>query len=249
MAALVDLYNLALARIGERSSIADPEERGEPARWCRIAYPTALRSMLEGFDWPFARRAAPGTPAPAEALAQSPFRYAFLLPAGCLSVRAVYPAGLTGGAFGVRGGFSGRGGLHWQGFGATTGDGVEAQYLATATSKCVIYYTRDMVDTGRFPPLFADALAWRLARDIAMSQGRSREIRSDCQQGYTAAIGEAEASAGRQQGRFRIEDGPLVTSRYDGYYGLDGTAFQDADGLLYPLEEATVFLPRPYGVA
>jgi hypothetical protein len=70
MASETDIYNLALAHVGTRSTIALPTEDSNEARACRRFYAQARDETLTAAWWTFARRtavltllkSAPGTP-------------------------------------------------------------------------------------------------------------------------------------------------------------------------------------------
>lgn len=86
MASKVDIFNLALANIGHKAQIADPDEATAEANHCRRFYPIALGVTLERFAWSFATRRV------ALAEVTNPvdhWSYAYGLPNLCIAPRAV----------------------------------------------------------------------------------------------------------------------------------------------------------------
>lgn len=158
MSSVVQICNLALSRLGDEATVGsiDPPEGSAQASHCAQFYPVARDSMLEMHAWSFATRR--------EALAEldaDTFDWAhdYALPAGCLRVLQILPA--SGGALSA--------GLYAQ-------DAMQHEVIADAEGApmvlsnipdAIIVYTKQVVDTQRFTPLFTDALAWLLASYLA----------------------------------------------------------------------------------
>lgn len=173
------LWNKALARLGDTATVASPDERSRQAELCRLFYDSARRSVLQMRDWGFATK----TRALAEVLADDPSdkRWArtYDYPADAIHLWQVFPAGS-------------------QPIVPHTSDARAVDYLGdrlpeykldfevginylnqhvvyTNVENAVARFTVDIVDTGRWSPLFNEALSWFLASQIAgpLIQGES----------------------------------------------------------------------------
>jgi hypothetical protein len=103
----VDIYNLALAHVGTRSTVASPTEDSQEARACRRFYTQARDETLTAAWWTFARRtavltllkAAPGTPEFQGVVSNTwndsypapPWLYSYAYPADCARARYIIP--------------------------------------------------------------------------------------------------------------------------------------------------------------
>lgn len=107
MASETDIYNLALAHVGTRSTIALPTEDSNEARACRRFYAQARDETLTAAWWTFARRtavltllkAAPGTPEFTGVVSNvwnnsyppPPWLYSYAYPSDCVRARYIIP--------------------------------------------------------------------------------------------------------------------------------------------------------------
>lgn len=152
MATEVDIANLALARLGDVASVASisPPEGSAQAEHCARFYPIARDSMLELHDWKFATRRV----ALAQLTAESwNWNYAYALPNNVLRVLSILPPASSPDDQGV----------DYDMENQTNGTPMILTNLDEATMR----YTVRVTDTTKFPPLFADALAWLLASHLA----------------------------------------------------------------------------------
>lgn len=152
MASVVDICNLALARLGDDATVAsiDPPEGSAQAEHCWRFYPIARDSLLEMHDWKFATRRA----LLAELTVES-FNWAFAYaePAELIRLISVLPTTASSDDESAQ-------------FDAEAGaDGEPVIY--TDVANATLRYTARVTDTTKFSPLFTDALAWLLASHIA----------------------------------------------------------------------------------
>jgi len=143
----VAICNLALAAIGRGAQITALDEASQAARICRLRYPYARDAVLRAYDWNFATRRASlprSTSASGSGSANT-----FDLPSDCLMVRSV------GGGFPSAWVVEGR------------------QVIADLPAPLQVCYTARVADPQGFDPLFLDALAARLAADIAVQLSES----------------------------------------------------------------------------
>lgn len=78
----------------------------------------------------------------------------------------------------------------------------EGSAIVTDESRCVIQYIRRVEDEAQFTPLFTQALAARIAADLAIPLTDNRTLQSDMFQLYQVKVKEA-ASRDNMQGRSR----------------------------------------------
>lgn len=153
MATAIDICNLALARLGDRATVAsiDPPEGSVQADHCARFYPLAKETALAAHAWRFAltRRRLPVLDV--EPVGASG-RY-FALPADCLAVVSVTPAeGWTPALDPML---------------FTTENVNGARAVVADADSVVCRYVSAKTQEDAFPPEFVDALAWLLASYLA----------------------------------------------------------------------------------
>lgn len=183
-----ELCNLALARIGEREYIDNLDEDTVPAQACKVHYATARDAVLASFPWRFAtHRAALALVANAT---RDGWLYVYALPTGLLEAQRI-----------------------WAGRGVTPelripfeleGDATVGRVLLTDQPSAVLVYTARVEAVTRFPPLFIDTLAWRLATELALALPVKPNIAAVMEAKYKAAL----AGAAAQELRQSQEDAP-----------------------------------------
>lgn len=197
MPSAVETANLALLRIGVSTTIDDFGEPTKEARVCTQFYEPTVRLVLEDFDWPFARKrvalAALTTEAPA------PWSYAYRYPADCLAFR-----GLDAGTRIVR---------SRDRFPYEVASDDDGRVLYCDISPATGIYTAFVSDPVRWPSSFADAVAWRLAMEIAVPMAVAPTLRQDAARYYAVAIAEARAAALREREDGGEPDSEFITVR------------------------------------
>lgn len=153
----VDIANSALFKIGD-SPIQSFAEESRRARVVTTLYPAKRRELLMRYRWTFAMSRAALAP-----LAAAPafgFTFQFNLPADCLAVVGIFDQSES-----LRNYTSSKEAYK-----------IEGRRLLFVDNAVNIYYVADVEDTSKFDPLFAEALALRLATDLvyALSTGQSR---------------------------------------------------------------------------
>lgn len=152
MASVVDICNLALARLGDDATVAsiDPPEGSAQAEHCWRFYPIARDSLLEMHDWKFATRRT----VLAELVAESfNWTYVYAEPDGAIRLISVLPTSASSDDESAE-------------YDAEAGESGEA-LIYTNVANATLRYTARVTDTTKFSPLFTDALAWLLASHIA----------------------------------------------------------------------------------
>jgi len=196
----VAICNMALAEIGRGAQITDINEASQAARACKLRYPYARDACLRAYDWNFAAaraELAANATAPAWEFAK-----AYDLPADCLLVREVYEGNAE----------------KWV---------VEGRQILTDMGDPIyIKFTRLITDTARFDPLFVEALAARVASDIAVQLSESVSRAQGLWQVYQAKLAEAKRRDAQEGQPDNMPQGSWVSSRNDGGF----QPYRDWDG-------------------
>jgi hypothetical protein len=135
-----------LVALGQ-NPIADISDKSVPnAVKCNAVYASERDALLREFDWNFARGYArlPMAKAP-----DFGWLFRFQLPSDFLAAREVNDEIVVPGMA-----------RRWS---------LAGQYILTNDSACNLVYTRQILETGLFDPLFVDCLVYRIARAIAYS--------------------------------------------------------------------------------
>ena len=183
----VAICNLALQDLGRGLMITALDENSQAARSCRLRYPFARDACLRAYDWNFAAARAS-----LPALAAPPafgFANAFQLPADCLFVRQV----------------CGDDAASW-----TIENG---KLLTDLAAPLNIAYTRAETSPASFDALFVEALAARIAADVAVSLTESSGKAQALWQVYQAKLAEARRRDAQEGGRGRSIDVEWLASR------------------------------------
>ena len=159
MASAVNICNLALAHLGERpnvSSIAPPEGSSH-AEKCAQFYPIARDVALEMRNWPFALKRVALTEVTNDSYA---YQFKYALPADCIRPVSVFIPGFSD-------------------ENTDTADFmVEGTALYTNAETASLRYLFRQTDTGKFSPLFVNALSWLLASYLAGSICEDKQVKN-----------------------------------------------------------------------
>lgn len=174
----IDIINMAMTRIA-MPRIVSFEDPTPQARLAAQEFDSARDCVLRDFRWGFAARTSSLPP-----LAEKPSggrNYAYAYPPDCLLARRV----------------------------AAGGSDVPYE-IADMTGKTVIlcdanpmtfHYTARIENSERFDPLFADALAWRLAVVFATGAAADMQKAQMAQAMYDIAISRARTADATEEGR------------------------------------------------
>lgn len=187
MASVVEICNLALARLGDEATVAsiDPPEGSAQAEHCQRFYPIARDSLLQVHDWGFATvRTRLARLSDADTWE---WQYAYSEPADCIRVLSILSA-----------------------TGSATDDpqNFDREYMAggvkilTNQGEAVARYIVRVIDSNRYPPLFTDALAWLLASMLAKTVVKGEagiNLEKAALQQFQIRLGEAKVSDANQR--------------------------------------------------
>lgn len=187
----VDIANVALLRIGQLAPLASLEEDTPQAQAVKAIFGHARDAVLEAFAWPFATfRAqlaviASADDDPDDENLRTGWGFTYALPANCIAPRYIYP------------------GTNNPGEGQEIpyrieGDVQRGKVLVTNEPEAELIFTK-LVDTpARWSPMFRDALAMRLASDLAMSVMKKPELGLGLYRVYQSLISQAAAAQANQ---------------------------------------------------
>jgi len=135
----VEICNAALIKMGDENTISAIGEDGREGETCELMYPQVRDLLLASHPWNFAiGRSTLSKNATSPAFE---FDNQFLLPGDYLRGLMLYDSDEP-----------------WK---------VEGDQLLTNASTVKLIYIKKVTDTGIFPPLFVEALATRLAAEMA----------------------------------------------------------------------------------
>ncbi|MDR1684873.1 MAG: hypothetical protein LBR82_00250 [Desulfovibrio sp.] len=191
MQSTVQLYNLALARLGgdQFQPLTSPQEDDALAKLCQTLFPHVLDMTLQAHSWGFALRTVilPQVAIPQDGNG-GVFSYRYQMPSDC-----VRPVRLQGGrnhspAYQVHGSNAG------------------AVLLTDEAPATLIYVARE-TDPKRWPAMFADALAWGLASELATARINDPQRQQFYVQMYRGAVTDAAAQNMRENNPQPMQSG------------------------------------------
>lgn len=172
MATEVDICNLALSRVMINEYIHALDENTSGAHSCRIIYPLARDLLQSEYPWPFLM-AREQLVALVDG-ARGGWQYGYTLPADLLRVVELKspfrnPTTYQRPPFKIEAGSYGR-------------------ILLTDEKDPELVYIAQNSDPTTFPPSFVDALAWKVAMDLALSVPGKESLLQRCREGYAASL-------------------------------------------------------------
>lgn len=180
-----ELCNVALARVGQKRDLLDDfaADTTEAAELCRALYPVARDAILASAPWSFATKRA--TLADLDD-PRSGWAYTYALPTDCLVARELYAGSRNPTAderivFAIE-------------YDATTAKRV----LVTDQEDAELVYTAALEAVPLFPPLAQEAIAWRLASDLALALTVKPQVGLAMAQGAARALATAIAADFRE---------------------------------------------------
>jgi len=198
MVSEVSICNQALGWLGAKR-ISGFSENSVPAKLCRDNYPVLRDALLESRMWTFASFKDVSESATTDGWGEW-----FIHPIldEYLSVFRVYRRVSEGNM--VRDDA-------WY----REGDNIVSE-------RPTIYFSgiKRMTDSGKFSPMFVQALAARIAADLAIPLTENRQLQADMWNLYQAKLMEATTRDGQQAANERFAVGSMITSRRAGRYGV-----------------------------
>lgn len=191
----VEVCNLALGRIGEGASrpIVSLTESTDSARACNRVFAPALQALLREYRWPFAQSSVQ-----LATVAQTVpgWDYVYAYPEGVLTLHGLAGEDIDPGRQPV-----------WRHpfrvLAATSG---ESLVIATDLEDAWAHYTLDITNPHFGDALFQDALAWRVAKEVALSLKADPRMAQLAAQQYADALSLAMVAAYNERGADALAD-------------------------------------------
>jgi len=177
------LCSMALLRVGQRQTIDSLNGPSAEARACKALYADARDALLAMHPWRFATKRA--VLAELEDDERSGWEYTYALPTDCITPRSLW-AGDRAPALSGKYPFE----LEW---GAN-----DTPVLLADQEDAELVYTARITVVPRFPPLFVEALAWKLAADLALSLPVKPGVAKVMEEKFQRALAQAVAADGNQ---------------------------------------------------
>ena len=186
------ICNQALSWLGQ-TRITSLEDPGTTAEWCRDNYPFIRDAVLEERMWTFAQAREVSTVSE-----KSPWgdRYQHPIPLGWLAVYRVFRDE------------HGQKSCEWS---------REGRFILTRESTVYLWGLQRIVDTGAFTSLFSQAVAARLAAEMAIPITENPKMQADMWALYQAKLADAATRDGQQGANERIRSNSLINARGGGY--------------------------------
>lgn len=179
MASVINIFNIALARIGNSRTMNSLTEKTKEAYTCNLFYGPVRDAVLADNDWNFAMSrvllADLGDPAPGWL-----FRYQY--PTDCARISAILPRGYFGPHHSLR---------HKPIFEVGSNEDGTSRVIHTNEPQAMLLYVRSITDPMMFDALFADALSWRLAAEIAMPISSNASLGQQAMANYQQVLAAA----------------------------------------------------------
>ncbi len=184
MISAVTICNIALSHLGG-ASIASLDEQSEPARLCHLHYDTVLSALIDEHNWPhcsrFVRLAELPTSPPTWA-------HAYQRPADCIRVlEIVCGPGIAPIPFEIGG-----------------------STILTNQPDAWVKYVARVSDPALWPPLFVEAMSWKLAATLATKLTGVGGALNNCMQMYTNSLNKAKAAANNEFQGAPADDAPWI---------------------------------------
>ncbi|MDB4033633.1 hypothetical protein N9468_04615 [Flavobacteriaceae bacterium] len=199
MASQLEIYNKALSRIGA-GRVRVETEKSQARIECDSAWVELHEGVLRAHDWNFARHTIAGVALSGTPL-QTRWAYEHKYPSNCMFVRYIYTDTPDD--------------PHEHEIALSTDDPTVKAIYSNVESPLIVY-TRRVDHTYMWDPSFTNAVAWKLASEIAIPLTQSEKRAQLALQGYFAAIQVARAENIRE-GKWDILGSdavdPLTASR------------------------------------
>lgn len=193
--------NVALLRIGQLVTVSSLEDASPYGRACKVLYEPARDAVLEAKWWSFAKRRATLAQTADGEVDLGPWSYAYTLPANCIAPRYI-ETGLVAPGQGDEIPFDMQ--LNVAG---------SARVLMTDEAEVELVYTGKIEAMGLWSPMARDALAMKIAGDLAMSVAKKPQLGLELMKAWVGFTNAAAAANARQQREPEPAESETITSR------------------------------------
>lgn len=208
----VDICNLALLRAGG-AKIESLSERSRNADILRTLFPMMRDSVLQDHDWDFARKELALTEI---TNSWQGWNKAYSYPADCFCVRYIYNgenAALYNsyfGAYAYPGPFLPITDIPFE---VRQNDVGGNRIILTDMDRAYAIYTASTSNSGLYSPLFIDALACRLAAELAQTLIINMQVHQAQMQKYIALLASAKSSSSNEDVEYPVQTSQFTRAR------------------------------------
>ena len=195
---VLTVWNMSLAYLGVRSKIEHPEELTREADQLRAISDVARDAALEsdGFPWNFLTKYR--ALAPLEQDTPESWEYVYQKPADCLVMRYIEGAARTDAdpisfEMGI----------------GTDGE----QVIFTDQDDAVACYSERVEDPARWSAQFCEALAWKLAATLAMTERGTPRKATELEKIYLVELEKAKVLSANEDQRDAMRDAEGIRAR------------------------------------
>lgn len=198
----VQIANFALFRIKVSKQITSLTEQSPEAIACNLWFTHAREAVLSDAEWPFAtKRGLLALVTLTDAEMPDEWGFAYAYPTDCIYARIMWD------------GAQKRRPEQELEFRIEHHPNSDARIIYSDVEDACLIYTKDVTNAGLFSEHFVDALAWRLAADIAPSLMASRESALDALRMYRFVLGDAIAHELNEERFGREIESELIATR------------------------------------
>lgn len=199
MPSAVQICNVGLSRVKGTNLIQSLTDNSREAKLCNVHFAIARDSCLAEIDWPFARRQ---TAMNALTETWSGYTYVYKQPVDCITAREIYNPAISSSIIDPRvcptvevSNAQTQRIPFDKGLSSTGNFAVILTNIANAE----LIYTAQITNEAQFPPVFADALGWRLAAELAIPLTGDVAKQQQLMKTYAAILGIAKARASNEE--------------------------------------------------
>lgn len=196
MVSTVDICNLALSRIGQKS-ISSIDESGI-AEKCKIEFNPTKEAILRDYPWSFATRIEALAPISEESFFEWDYVYAY--PKNCLAVRKIFNAQTYSST-------------EKQPYRVITSNNASKLLILCNLETAYIEYTANITDTTIFDVSFVDAFSWRLGANLAKSLTGNASLATDLMNTYLRVIDKASVNNASEVYQTQQQTSSLLRAR------------------------------------
>lgn len=193
MASEVDICNMALMKLGANTIVSLQEPENYEAEQCKLWYPICRDAVLEEHTWSWASQRFVLNPTGNDAEWGDDIQYQ--RPQGVVAVARLYANTNTGDLIPPE---------SWK---------VEGQHIYSSSAAAYAVCVTRVLDSQRFPGLFAIAVAARMAAELCNSITENTDLSGQLWREYGQKVREAIASDGLQARREIVRARRLIGAR------------------------------------
>lgn len=203
----VGICNIAMGWLRANLIVDLDNDQSKEAKLCRANYDRIREAVLEEKEWRFATKRAKLPISPT--VPEYGWAFKFKIPSDCLRVLAV--SANKAGSQGSRQN-SMDNNIEWE---------REEDYVFSDREQCFIRYTRNIDTPTKFSPGFVQALATRIAAELAVALTGSRKRHDELMKDYVAKVNVGATRDGMQGKARKRRPGRLQQARYRGGGGFE----------------------------